>query len=262
MAIDTTQLGEVEYPGEEGVGTPPRPPRPWRRSEWLRPNIHLGGRRGRRRLPLRPLARQRHRQWLPADRWRLGGERRRHRPRARVGGRGLDGRHRGLHLPGGQDPRLRALPGTAPEELGALLQDDRRPQGGRLAVRGRRPHLPLHRWPAGHAHPHRAPEPDQPRLRARRLHRHRERARHDHDDDGVVRRRRATRELAHPSDDRLPADGLPPRGGILVLDFHGGISRHRERVVLRRLPDRVDRVRAVADAGRAAAWMRTWSDSR
>ena len=39
VAIDTTPLGEVEYPGEEGVGAPPRPPAGWRRSQWLRPNI-------------------------------------------------------------------------------------------------------------------------------------------------------------------------------------------------------------------------------
>ena len=176
-------------------------------------------------------------------------ERSRGRPGSRVGGHGVDGRDRRAHLPAGQGARLRALPGTARDQLGPLLPHDRRPQGGRLAVRGRGPHLPLHRRLAGHAHPHRAVEPDQPRLRPGDLHRHRERARHDHDDDGVVRRRRASRELAGPADDRLTAHGLPTRRVLLVLDLHGGIPRHRERPVLRRLPHRVDGLRAAADAG-------------
>jgi len=39
MAIDTTRVGEFEYPGEEDVGSlPPVTPK-WRRSEWLRPNV-------------------------------------------------------------------------------------------------------------------------------------------------------------------------------------------------------------------------------
>src|ERR1700722_4842138 len=38
MAIDTTQVGEFQYPGEEDLGTPPSVP-PTRRSEWLRPNV-------------------------------------------------------------------------------------------------------------------------------------------------------------------------------------------------------------------------------
>ena len=40
MAIDTTQVGDFEYPGEEGeeVGNPPSSPQTWRRSDWLRPN--------------------------------------------------------------------------------------------------------------------------------------------------------------------------------------------------------------------------------
>ena len=262
MAIDTTPLGEVEYPGEEGVGAPPRPPAAWRRSQWLRPNIIWADGRGRRRLPHRPLARQRHRQRLPPGPGRRRRERRRGRPGSRVGGHGVDGRDRRAHLPAGQGARLRALPGTARVELGPLLQHDRRPQGGRLAVRGRGPHLPLHRRPAGHAHPHRAVEPDQPRLRPGDLHRHRERARHDHDDDGVVRRRRASRELAGPADDRLTAHGLPTRRVLLVLDLHGGIPRHPERPVLRRLSRPGGRATRRCRRRPHSAWTRTWSASR
>ena len=38
MAIDTS-VSEFEYPGEEEVGTPPKPPPHWRRSAWLQPNV-------------------------------------------------------------------------------------------------------------------------------------------------------------------------------------------------------------------------------
>ncbi len=172
-----------------------------------------------RRVPDRALARQRHRQRLRAGADQP--ERPGHRPRAVVGRGRVDGRHRVPELPAGQDARVRALTGTTPTQLGALLPHDRGPQGGRLAVRGRCPALPLHRRSPRHAHPHRAAQPDQSRLRPRHLHRAGGRARHDHDDDGVVGRRRAARQLAGPLDDRLPAHGLPPRGGLLVLDLHG-----------------------------------------
>jgi cytochrome c oxidase subunit I len=40
MAIDTTELGDVEYPGEEeGVSSPPPQRRGWWRSGWLRPHL-------------------------------------------------------------------------------------------------------------------------------------------------------------------------------------------------------------------------------
>ena len=38
MAIDTS-VSEFEYPGEEEVGTPSKPPSHWRRSAWLQPNL-------------------------------------------------------------------------------------------------------------------------------------------------------------------------------------------------------------------------------
>ncbi len=38
MAVDTS-VDEFEYPGEEGVASPPRATPPWRRSAWLQPNI-------------------------------------------------------------------------------------------------------------------------------------------------------------------------------------------------------------------------------
>jgi len=39
MAIDTTQVGELEFPGEEDIDSPPSLPPAWRRSAWLRPNV-------------------------------------------------------------------------------------------------------------------------------------------------------------------------------------------------------------------------------
>ena len=39
MAIDTTQVGDFEYPGEEAVDIPPTTPPTWRRSDWFRPNL-------------------------------------------------------------------------------------------------------------------------------------------------------------------------------------------------------------------------------
>ncbi len=247
MAIDTS-VGEFEYPGEEDVGTPARTRRPgaarpgcgrtssgpWRAASvgylighWLG-NVIASGYTQVQDTGQNDVAIV------------LGLVVRRRR---------LDGRHRRPQLPAGQDPRLRALAGAAREELGALLPHDRRPQGRRHAVRGRRPAVPLHGRPAGHAHPHRAAQPHQPRVRSGHLHRHRQRARHDHDDDGLVGRGRAARQLAGPPHDRLTAHGLPAHRGLLLLDLHGGLPGHRERALLRRLPDRLDRLRAPADAG-------------
>ena len=39
MAIDAPKVGDVEYPGEEDLGTPPRHPMAGGRSGWLRPNV-------------------------------------------------------------------------------------------------------------------------------------------------------------------------------------------------------------------------------
>ena len=53
----------------------------------------------------------------------------------------------------------------------------------------------------------------------------------------------------------------PARRGLLVLDLHGRVPGHRQRPLPRRVPDRMDRLRAAADAGRPAAWTPTWSAS-
>ena len=212
------------------------------------PEHPVGHRRRSGGLSHRPLAGQRHRKWLHAGTGHRS-ERRRHRPRAVVGRGRMDGRHRCTELPAGQGPRVRALPTAAREELGALFPHDRRSQGRRLAVHRRGPPVPVHRWAPGDAHPHGAAQSDEPRVRAGHLHRNRRRARHDHDDDGLLGGRRAAGELADPAHDRLTAHGLSPRRGLLVLDLHGGLSGHPECALLRRVSDRVDRLRPPADAG-------------
>ena len=113
----TTTVGEFEYPGEEELGTPHARCRGPARSGLAASQCAVGHGRRRRRLPDRPLAGQRHRQRLP-DRSRARAERRRHRARPVPRGRGLDGRHRRVQLPVGQDPRLRALARPAGAELG------------------------------------------------------------------------------------------------------------------------------------------------
>ena len=195
MAIDTTDAGAATTsrtssttPGE----APVPPPGLRQRSGWLRPHVLwaiVGAVVG---LPRSATG------WATSSPAAM----RRSRTPARTtwpsclglvvrGGR-LAGRHRRPQLPAGQAPRHASPPPAVPEQqLGPLLPDDRRPQGGRAAVHGRGAPVPVHRRPAGHGHPHRAAQPDQPRLRARDLHRHGRRARHDHDDDGLVGRGRA-----------------------------------------------------------------------
>ena len=208
----------------------------------------LGHRRRCDRVPHRPLAGQRHRQRLHTGSEHRP-ERRCHRARPVVRGGGMDGRNRRARTTRWPRSSGTSSPPTSRAELGALLPHDRRPQGRRDAVRRRRPVVPVHRWAPGHAHPHGVAQPDEPRLRTGHLHRHRRRARHDHDDDGLLGGGRTPGELADPPHDRLAAHGLSPCRGLLVLDLHGRLSGHRERALLRRVPDRVDRLRAAADPG-------------
>ena len=92
MAIDTTQVGEFQYPGEEDLGAPPSAP-PTRRSEWLRPNVLwaiaggvVGYLIGHWLGNVIASGYQQTQEQRP--------ERRRHRPRAVLGRGRMDGRHR------------------------------------------------------------------------------------------------------------------------------------------------------------------------
>ena len=174
MAIDTTQAEEFEYPGEEDVGD--RPPvtavmaplalaaAPHPVGRWSGPSVgYLFG------------------HWLGnviASGYHASVQDSGQNDVAIVLGLvfgvvGWMAGIGGLTYPLAKILGRRALAAAARAELGALLPDDRRPQGRGLPVRRRRAPLPLHRRAARHAHPHRAAEPDQPRLRAGHLHRHR-----------------------------------------------------------------------------------------
>ena len=60
-------------------------------------------------------------------------------------------------------------------------------------------------------------------------------------------------QLAHPPDDRGPAHRLPPGRGLQLLGVLRRLLRHPLGPVLRRVPHRVDRVRAAPDPGRRRA---------
>ena len=177
------------------------------------------------------------------------------------GGR-LAHRHRRAQVPAAQDGRARARAVELPTRAGRGTSDDRGPQGRGPAVHHRRPDLLLHRRPARDAHPHRAPQPEDPRLRPgvyiAIVSEH-----------GTIMMMMATsvvvgtaRQLAGPAHDRLASHGLPTGRGVLVLDLHGRVPRDPVRTVPRRVPDRLDRLRAAADPGAPRVWTRTSSASR
>ena len=249
MALDTggeaTAASESGfYPGEVPLHQAKRSPL----SPWLRPHIlwaaagAVGGYR------LRPLAGQPHRRRLPG-RAEHRPEQRRHGPRARLRRGRLARRHRRAQVPAdqavGREPAP-AVPDTSWTRYFKMTEDHKVVglqytvgvlifffTGGLFAMLIRTELL----------------SPTNPHLRARGLHRDRLRARHDHDDDGDVGRRRHARQLARPAHDRLAPHGVPARRGLLVLDLRGRVPRDPVRAVPRRVPDRLDRVRAAADPG-------------
>ena len=117
MAIDTS-VGEFEYPGEEEVGAAPSATSPLAPLPVAAAERPVGDRRGRHRVPHRPLAGQRHRQRLHPGPGH-GPERRRHRARPLPGRRRLDGRHRRPELPAGEDPRRTSSPRPRPRRAGS-----------------------------------------------------------------------------------------------------------------------------------------------
>ena len=158
-------------------------------------------------------------------------------------------------------PRLPQLPGQAPARLpavaagegggrlDALLQPLHRPQGRRHPVPlGHRAVL-LHRRPERDADPHGAADSAQPGLPRRHLPDDRRHARHDDDGDDDERDPRPVRELLHPDHDRRPADGLPTDRGAHVLAPDGGRRGPDDDDLLRRLPDRLDGLRAALHPG-------------
>ena len=262
MALDTP--GEPPpsesgfYPGE----VPLHASRLSTRSAWLRPNILWAAAGAVGGYVLRLLARRRHRGRLPR-RGQQRREQRRRRARPRLRGRRLARRGSARSRTrssssSGASPR-RSVPDA---QLDAVLQDDRRPQGRRAAVHDRRAHLLLHRRPLRDGDPHRAAEPDATTSSIRAS---TSRSSREH---GTIMMMMATsvvvgslRQLARAAHDRLAAHGVPERRGVLVLDLRGRLPRDPDRTLPRRLPDRVDGLRAAADPSRRRAWTPTSSAS-
>ena len=205
---------------------------------------HLGHHRRDHRLHRRPLDRgQDRRQRRRPDRYRPG--RRRHLPGDARGDVRLPRRTRLLQLPA--EPHGRPA-GDAARARGAgpvaLLPPLHRPQGGRDPVPGRGPLLLLRRRVQRDDDPRRAHQRQRDPHRLGQLPHPRRPPRHDDADDDVGRGARAARQLPHPADDWRPADGVSAdRGAHAVAD---GAGRRRAAVGdrARRLPHRLDRLRA------------------
>ncbi len=155
-------------------------------------------------------------------------------PFARIAGRPAIGRPRG----DGGPPRLDALH--------RLLH---RPQGGRPPVPDRDRLLHLLRRRQRDADPLRAPAAAAERLRVRAVPHPRRAARHDDDGDDDERDPRPVRELLPAADDRGAAPGLPAYRGAHLLAADGGRPDPQLDRLLRRLPDRLDGVRAAERPG-------------
>ena len=138
-------------------------------------------------------------------------------------------------------PPLRAEP--------QLPRHGDRPQGRRAPVPLGHRALLLHRRDQRDADPVRAPEPPVPALPGRPVPDRGRAPRHDDDGDHVERHPRAVRELLRSDHDRRPADGVPADRGALVLAADGRRRDPDDDDLLRRLPDRLDRVRAADRPG-------------
>ena len=123
------------------------------------------------------------------------------------------------------------------------------PQGGRHPVPGRDDHLLLHRGPVRHGDPDRAALADLPHHECLLLPDGGRRARHDDDDADDVGRARPVRQLPDAADDRVQADGVPAAGGAGVLAHPGGVHHPAVQRAARRVPHRLDRLRAAERAG-------------
>ncbi len=156
-------------------------------------------------------------------------------------------------------PRLPPLPAPAPARLSAvaaregdgghrpLLQPLHRPQGRRHPVPVGRRALLLHRRPARDADPLPAAEPEQGGVLRRLVSHHRRDPRHDDDGDHDERDPRPVRQLPRAAHDRLAADGVPADRVAHVLAADVGRHDPPDDGLLRRLPDRLDGLRAALE---------------
>ena len=92
-------------------------------------------------------------------------------------------------------------------------------------------------------------QPEHPRVRRQPVPDAGRPARLDDDGDDDLVDPRAVRQLARAADDRLAADGVSADRGVHVLAADGGRRGPDHDDLLRRLPDRLDRLRAARRAG-------------
>ena len=208
--------------------------------------------RRRGRLHPRPSARQ-----LPVQRVRqepaVRRQRRTDRARLRARHHRLAGRARRVQRPGpadagqaaaGRDPAGRG--GSRPVEV---LQVHPGPQGRRHPVPVRHDRLLPDRRPVRDGDQGRAAVADLPPHRAESVPGGGGRARHDDDDDDVLSHPRPVRPVLWPAADRVQAGRVPADRGPRLLAHPGLLRDPAFRHLVRRVPDRLDRLRTAGHPG-------------
>ena len=246
MAIET-QPESAQAPGGGDPGATPKA------TELLaEPGHPHRGHRRDRRLHLRPLARQLHRQPVPAGGRVLRRQRLRDRARLLLSDHRLADRARRLRRPGQADARPADQELRRPQRQRRprqVLQVHPRPQGRRPAVPGRHADLLLHRRPAGDRDQDRAALADVSRHEPHDLPRGGGRARDHDDDDDDLGHPRPVRQLSGALDDRLEAGRVPEDRGAVLLAHPLRLPDPAVQLPARRVPDRLDRLRAAVDPG-------------
>ncbi len=132
---------------------------------------------------------------------------------------------------------------------GQVLPVHARSQGGRHPVPVRHDRLLPDRRPVRHGHPERAALAVVPPHRPRAVPDGGRRARHDDDDDDVLGHPRSVRPVLRAAADRVQAGRVPPARGARLLAHPGRLRHPAVRRAVRRVPHRLDRVRAAGSPG-------------
>ncbi len=146
------------------------------------------------------------------------------------------------------------------DRAGQVLPVHPRPQGRRHPVPVRHDRLLPDRRPVRDGDPERTAVAVVPSPGAQPVPDGRRRARHHDDDDDVLGHPRAVRAVLRPAADRVQAGGVPAARGARVLAHARRLRHPAVRPPVRRVPDRLDRVRAAGHPGRPRA--RTLTSSR
>ena len=155
------------------------------------------------------------------------------------------------------------LQGKEEAGLVEVLQVHARPQGRGHPVPVRHDRLLPDRRPVRHGHQERAAVADLPPHRPRAVPDGGRRARHDDDDDDVLGHPRAVRPVLRPAADRVQAGRVPAARGPRLLAHPGRLRHPAFRHPVRRVPDRLDRLRAAGhpgDAGHGRVLLRVRPD--